>query len=433
MKIKGQKLNMNLILLLMGRMVSDIGSSIQMLIMPLYIIDIGGSAATIGLFSFLSLIPVILAYPFAGVIGDRLNRKKIMVIADFSSAVIVLTLAYVSYLDRMNLSLLLITQVFVSLLYGFFDPATKGMIPRLVAEDELNKTNSRVATLRILSGVVAPLIAVALYTKYGITLLFLINGISFLISGCSEMLIKYKHIKKESIKGFKGVLHDMSEGAHFIKESPLIRRLSVYFLIVFAFIQPVFSVILPLFFRTKLNYSDTQYGYIQVVLLMGALLGSILVGVIGKDKDKDLKRPMIIGIISMVITMFAFTGLLFPGVVSYLGNDSLFYFILFSAVMFMLYNAIMFISIPVQTIIQKKTPNDYMSRVFSIVGLISKGGMPLGALLYGMVLNKIEIHITIIITAMMVMIVSIMFLKSMNKINDFKSKEVNFKSNSITN
>lgn len=422
---------MNLILLLMGRMVSDVGSSIQMLIMPLYIIDIGGSAATIGLFSFLSLIPIILAYPFAGVLGDRLNRKKIMVIADFSSAVIVLILAYASYLDRINLSLLLITQVFVSLLYGFFDPATKGMIPRLVAEDELNKTNSRVATLRILSGLIAPLIAVALYTKYGITLLFLINGISFLISGCSEMFIKYKHVKKESIKGIEGVFHDMLEGVKFIRVSPLIRRLSFYFFIVFAFIQPVFSVILPLFFRMKLNYSDTQYGYIQIALFMGALLGSILVGAIGKDKE--LKRPLIMCIISMVITMFAFTGLLFPAVVSYFGNDSLFYFTLFSAAMFMLYNAITFISIPVQTIIQKVTPNDYMSRVFSIVGLVSKGGMPLGALVYGIVLNKIEIHITVILTTIMVMIVSIMFLMSMNKINDFKTKEIKLQSNSNTN
>ena len=152
------RFNKNLILLLLGRVVSDIGSSIQMLIMPLYIIDEGGSAATVGLFSFLSLMPIILVYPFAGVIGDRLNRKRIMVISDFFSAAIVLILAYISYIDRMNIVLLLIIQVFISLLHGFFDPATKGMVPQLVEEEELNKTNSKIASLRILSGIVAPLI-----------------------------------------------------------------------------------------------------------------------------------------------------------------------------------------------------------------------------------------------------------------------------------
>jgi len=45
--------NWNLFLLLFGRTVSDVGSSIQMLVMPLYILDIGGTAGTIGLFSLL--------------------------------------------------------------------------------------------------------------------------------------------------------------------------------------------------------------------------------------------------------------------------------------------------------------------------------------------------------------------------------------------
>lgn len=419
-----RKLNKNLILLLFGRIVSDIGSSIQMLIMPLYIIDVGGSAATIGLFSFLSLMPILLVYPFAGVIGDRLNRKLIMVIADFASAIVVLLLAYISSIDRMNIALLLVIQVVVALMYGFFDPATKGMIPQLVPEDELNKTNSKVTTLRILSGLVAPLIAVALYTTYGITLLFVINGISFLISGSSEMLIKYQHTKRASMEGIKGILHDMLEGAKFIQHNSVIRKLSVYFLIVFAFIHPVFSIVLPLFFRTQLNYSDTQYGYIQVILFSGALLGSILVGRLGKDID--LRKPMFIGIVSMIVTMIVFGCIIIPSIVTALGNNSLTYFILFSSVLFLLYTSIMFINIPVQTFIQKVTPNDYMSRVFSIVGLISKGGMPLGALVYGMVLDKVDIHITVIVVSIIIMIFSAKFIASFSvdqESSDMKSKK----------
>ncbi len=73
------KINTNLWFLLLGRTISDIGTGIQIVIMPLYIIDTGGSAATVGLFSFLSLMPTLLIYPFAGVLGDRLNRKAIMV------------------------------------------------------------------------------------------------------------------------------------------------------------------------------------------------------------------------------------------------------------------------------------------------------------------------------------------------------------------
>jgi len=69
--------NINFWLLVFGRMISDTGTGIQAVIMPLYIIDIGDSAATIGLFSFLSLVPALLVYPFAGVLGDRSNRNTL--------------------------------------------------------------------------------------------------------------------------------------------------------------------------------------------------------------------------------------------------------------------------------------------------------------------------------------------------------------------
>lgn len=416
MKKPTKKVNKNLTLLLTGRVVSDIGSSIQMMIMPLYIIDIGGSAALVGLFSFIYLLPILLIYPFAGVMGDRLNRKKIMVIADFVSAGIVLILAFISSTGQMHIGILFAMQVIVGIMYGFFDPATKGMVPQLVKKEDLAKTNSKIATLRILAGLVAPLIAVTLYTNYGITLLFLINGISFMVSGCSEVLIDYKFNKKAVTKGFTGILKDLKVGAVFIRGNHMILQLSLYFLLVFMFIQPVFGVILPLIFRTKLAYSDTQYGYLQVILLAGALLGSILVGVIGKDKN--LKKLLISGIGIVVVVMFVFSGLTYQGVIKILGNDSIIYFVLFAGVLFLLYTSIMFISVPVQTLIQNVTPEDHMSRVFSIVGMISKGGMPLGALIYGIVLDLIEIHTALFIASIFVLVVSTVFIKAFRRIKE---------------
>jgi len=409
--------NTNLILLLFGRVVSDNGSSIQMLILPLYIIDIGGSAATIGLSTFLSLMPIMLAYPFAGVMGDRLNRKHIMVGADAFSAIFVFILALQSYLGHMNLVMLLTVQGFVALFYGFFDPATKGMIPQLVEPDKLAKTNAKVATLRIMSGMIAPLVAVALYTRYGITLLFLINGISFLVSALSESLIKYKHVGKKSIAGIRGVFFDLKEGIMFIRNALLIKRLSIFFLMVFALIHPVISVVLPLFFRTELNYSDTVYGYLQVVLIFGALVGSIGAGF--SSKDGNMKKTFLAGVGVLSLALIGFAVMLFPPIVSRLGNDSLIYLLGFGFMMFMMYTAIMFVSIPLQTIIHKQTTPDYMSRVFSIVGVISKGGMPLGALIYGAVLNKVSIHTTAMISSVIVLFLSLEFINKIRLMEEF--------------
>ncbi|MBM7868604.1 putative MFS family arabinose efflux permease [Clostridium pascui] len=77
--------------------------------------------------------------------------------------------------------------------------------------------------------------------------------------------------------------------------------------------------------------------------------------------------------------------------------------------------AIMFINVPIQTFIQKSTPNEYMSRMFSIVGMITKGGMPLGALVYGIVLNKALVHWTVMTSALLMLIVLVVFPVSVLK------------------
>jgi len=177
MKRKKKAINKNLLLYLLGRMVSDTGTSLQIMIIPLYIIDSGGSAATVGIFSFLSMLPALLISPFAGVIGDRVNRKTIMVVTDLLSSVVILCLGAMSYFGMMSLPTLMIVQVIVSLLNGMFESATRGMLPKLVNKDELTKSNSMVASLKSISFMLGPVLGAMLYANFGITIIFLINGI----------------------------------------------------------------------------------------------------------------------------------------------------------------------------------------------------------------------------------------------------------------
>jgi MFS family permease len=419
MKREKNRFNLNFALYLVGRMVSDTGTSIQMMVMPLYIIDAGGSAATIGLFSFAALVPALLVYPFAGVLGDRMNRKVIMVVTDFGSAGVILGLALISYFGYMNLTLLLAGQVIISLLNGLFDPATRGMLPQLVSQEELTRANSKVASLRGLSVLLGPVIGASLYGSFGITLLFLINGLSFLMSGISEMLIRYQHSTKKSVEGIAGIVTDLSEGFKFINTNKMIRRLCLFFLAMYTLIQPIFAVALPLFFKTRLVYSDTQYGYLQSMSILGMLLGSVFVGLIF-GKDSNILKPLRAGGSLLIFSMLVFSFLMFPYTITLLGNASFLYFILLAVVLCLFSAANMFLHVPIQSFIQKRTPNEYMSRVFSIVGMITRGGMPFGALIYGMILIRVEIHWTVLTAALLMMLISALFYASLLKTNELK-------------
>lgn len=163
MKNEKKVINKNFMLYLVGRMVSDTGTSIQMMIMPLYIIDIGGTAATIGLFSFISFLPTLLIYPFAGVIGDRINRKTIMIVTDLISALTIIPLAMLAYLDMIRISILLVAQVIIVLMNGMFEPATRGMLPKLVDKEEATRSNAIVSSMRTASIMIGPVIGAALF------------------------------------------------------------------------------------------------------------------------------------------------------------------------------------------------------------------------------------------------------------------------------
>ncbi|MTI55884.1 MFS transporter [Geosporobacter ferrireducens] len=421
MKREERTFNTNFILFLLGRVVSDTGTSIQMMIMPLYIIDAGGSAATIGVYSFFSLLPALLVYPFAGVLGDRLNRKTIMVITDFMSAGVIVALGILSYLGMMRISLLLIVQVIISLLNGLFEPATRGMLPQLVDKDALARSNSIVSSTRTAALLLGPVISAALYAGFGITMVFFVNGISFLLSGTSEMMIRYTHVKRQAAGGISGIFNDLLEGIKFILTNNIIRNLCYFFLVIYFIIQPIFSVIIPLFFKTHLQYSDVYYGYLQTIIILGALLGSVSVGFLF-GKEGKVSKSLVVGSTLLLSTMLAFSVLIFPRSLLLLGNDTILYFALLAGVLSLFSAANIFISVPVQTYIQRETPNEYMSRVFSLVSMISRGGIPLGALVYGIVLERVEMHWTVLAVALLMLFISVGFVTSLLKHNPEESK-----------
>jgi MFS family permease len=396
MKREKEPINTNLILYFLGRMVSDTGTSIQIIILPLFIIDVGGSAVTIGIFSFLSILPALIVSPFAGVIGDRLNRKMIMVITDLFSSVVILGLFSLSHLDLLSISMIMTAQAFISILNGIFESATRGMLPRLVNQDKLTKSNSTVASMKSLSYMLGPVLGAILYGNFGINSIFLINGISFLVSAISETMIQYQHDKRQATAGIEGLMDDLSEGFKFIKSKVIIGKLSIFFLLTYMFVQPIIAVVLPLHYKTSLEYSDTQYGYLQVIIVLGMLFGSIMAAMVF-EKEKTITRPVMIGSVLLMGCMLAFSILIFPVVLLRIGNNSILYFSLLAGVLFLFSVANITISIPVQTYIQVNTPDEYMSRTFSLISMISKGGMPIGALIYGLILDSFDVHRTVLV------------------------------------
>ena len=107
--------NKNFNLYLFGKFISLIGSGIQNIALPLYVIKMTESGKIMGLFSVITMIPVLILTPFSGVIGDRLNRKAIMISMDFFRGLLILIMSSLSFNGFMNIYIILFFQIFISM------------------------------------------------------------------------------------------------------------------------------------------------------------------------------------------------------------------------------------------------------------------------------------------------------------------------------
>lgn len=392
-----------------GRFVSLLGSGIQMGAIPLYILDTTGSGTLMGTFWMIAMLPALLMAPFAGVMGDRLNRKKIMVNMDYARGFVIFFLAFMAFTGHMSIAALFICQVIVSFMNSIFGSSTGAMLPELVPSDDLTRANSIMGSLNSFSWLAGPVLGAVLYGFGGIKVVFLINAISFVISAISEMFISYNFKPtKETKLSLKIFFDDFKEGLGFLRiNKPLIVLLS-FFTSVNFLINPAFQVVIPFITRKEIGFNEIQFGLTETMFIVGMLIGNTLIAIFfAKSKPKKMVKAGILGL-TFINFIFAFT--VFPRTINYFGGATWSLFGVMSGVLIVMGLFNPFINTPLQTNLQKMVPNELRSRVFSVIGLIAQAFTPFGALIYGIMLDLIPAYMLFFAVSLIVLIISVGFI-----------------------
>jgi MFS family permease len=373
-----------------GMVISFIGSGVQDIALPLFILDLTGSGTVMGTFMIVTVVPRLLLYPVAGVIGDRVNRKWIMVLMDFGRGIVIIILAALAARTLLSIPVLFAAQIAVSLMSTLFGPATIAMLPDIVKEEDLMRANSITESVSSFSYIIGPILGGVIYGLGGITLAFIVNGVSFFGSGAAELFIKYSQ-KTKKFEKVTDVITDLKEGITFIKIHKGLLILLVTGLAINVLVGPVLMVLIPYVLRVIIKFSSEQYGILQTAFMAGALLGNIIIGsVLAKTKVEPLLTR---GFIAQVLVMGVFVVLISPHVIESLQYAS---WILFSAIFctfICLGTASAFVNTPINVGFQKLAPTEYRARVFSVSGVIIQGVVPIGYGVMGILLDIFPVHL----------------------------------------
>ena len=161
-------------LVVIGQIISLFGNAVVRFALPLHLLNISQSPALYGLVSALAFLPLLIMSPLGGVIADRVNKRNIMVVLDFTTAGIILLFLLLS--RQVNLvALILVTLILLFSISGLYQPSVQASMPFLVPEEKLVQANAMINTVSSLAGLLGPVLGGIFYSMKGIHVVLAIS------------------------------------------------------------------------------------------------------------------------------------------------------------------------------------------------------------------------------------------------------------------
>jgi len=397
----------NLLIYFTGKTTSDMGSEIQSIALALFVLDLTKSGLSLALITFAGIISALCTMPFAGVISDRWNRKKAMAILDIVHGGLIFIWAFLSLFNMLNMEILMIVVVLRGIVYGFFQASANAFILDIADRNSLRSVNSVAQTLTGISRIAGPVLGGILYGLTGITVVFFINALSFVISGISEFFIECKYQKKDGKLNFKKFFSDFKEGMIIIKGIAGLLPMFIFLSILNMIDVPINSVLLPFIGREVLLLSGIQYGFFTAVYIIGTMASGIFIATLLK-KVKS-KKIVHIGIIAAPAFQILLAFLIFPEVIAVFAG-TITVFLLSLVILFMMGITDSMVNIPLLTNVQSIIPDHARGRVLSLLGILTAVFTPVGTMIYGLLLDSFPTHIILLVVSIITIILSIVFM-----------------------
>ena len=364
------------ILFFISQSITLFGSTLVQMAIVWYVTLNTSSGVWVAAFSVCSYLPEFIISFLGGVWADRYHRKKLIIGADFTIAMVTLAMMLLMpYISNQTILLwaLLIMSILRSLGAGIQTPAVNAVIPQLVPADQLMRFNGINATMQSIVRFAAPAAAGVILTigtlrsTLSIDILTAVLGIGLL----SCIFISYERKEKEEAP----VLADLKTGISYAFSDKLIGRLLIiYGLFVFLCVPAGYLAGL----LVSRVYGDT-YGYLTLVELVGfagMMVGGLLMSTWGGFKNR--KATLLLG-----LDIFGIMAILMG-----MSTNFIFYLILMT-----IYGvALTTVQTAITTLLQQKTDIAMQGRVFGLLGSMYSGCMPIGMAIFGPLADVIPLQ-----------------------------------------
>lgn len=385
--------NKDFSLLMAATFISTVGTIVQNTALSLYVLDTTQSSVKFASVLVLSSLPQLILGPFCGVISDWVDRKKFMVILNMISAMVIIVPTILLFNNKITLSVIYAIVITLGFIMAFYSPTSAGVIRIIVKDKNLSDAYAVNSFIDSIEYMIAPMIGAIVYSLFGLKIIFLLNGLSFILAAILQFKIHIP-LKKETIDklSFKKFNSDFSQGITYIFNNKNLWYLAVTIMLFNFFSAPLFSVGTGYIAKLQFKVSNEQFSLIETIGVIASFMGPVLYA-FTKNKISLQKLFQLSIFISAILILLI--SLISTNFINNLFGSYVLYLILF----FIISLVEGPLNIAIMTLIQNSIDIEYIGRSNGIITTMFIGLVPLGQLFYGMLFDYMYIAIPYVISA----------------------------------
>jgi MFS family permease len=371
-----------------GQTVSLIGTWMQQVGQGWLALELTNSAFLVGLVAAAGSLPVLLFSLYGGVIADRRNKLRIVIVCQALLLVEATALWWFTWAGRMNFEVLLALTTFGGLISAFEIPARQAMMVELVAREDLVDAIALNSGGFNLARIIGPSIAAIVLAKYGLAWCFGINALSYFAVLASLGRIKLP--PWTPVQHLVSPYEQLKQGLNYIRSSRAVSGLmgviAVYSIFGFQYLT-----MMPVVARDVLHTGASGYGLLLTFVGIGALTGALaLAGIGGRIRRGRLFNA----------SAYAFAGLTI--LFSLVRTVHLAAFVLLFLGLVMIINGALS-----NGILQSVVPDVLRGRVMATYVFVYVGFTPFGSLIAGLMARFVGVQWAIFSGGVVMLVYSI--------------------------
>jgi MFS family permease len=346
-----------------GNFLSNIGTWMQNVAQGWLVLSLTNSAFWLGVVGFAGSIPFLVFTLFGGVIADRVNKRKLLLVTQSVMMVLAFALAALSWFKIITVWEVVVLAFLNGMAMAMNAPSYQALVPKLIPREDLTNAIALNSAQFNMSRILGPTLGGYAMALVGVAGNFFLNGVSFLAVLWALTRIRYPEPERSHYQGF---LHSLGEGFAYLRSQPQMRVL-VLMTTAASFLGIPFLTFIPYFAKVQLHSGETGLGWLMAASGLGAVLGAVTVAARGTLRHRG--------------AVVAFGGVVFFSAIACFCYSHTF---ILSQCLLLIegYSAILMIS-SINVAIQHLSSDAMRGRVMSIYATCFLGLPPLGSLLAG--------------------------------------------------